>query len=214
MIIDIDLRGKTVVIFGGGTVGERKATKFLTAGANVIVASRDFTEKLRRLSSRKKLELIHVDLDAAPGKIRTLSSSADVVVVATNRPEINRRIGDEAKKRRIPVNVADNPYLGDFTMPDTSRIGEFRIAISTGGKSPAMSRFLRRRIEELIRDEDILMVRLQSYARKLVRARITDQQSRKKVLDIIMQDKKIRQMLKKRKLQDAKGLTRHIIGGY
>jgi len=213
MIIDMDLRGKTVVIFGGGTVGERKATKFLTAGASVIVASKDFTEKLRRLSSRKKLELIHADLETAPEKIKTLSSSANLIVVATNRPEINRRVGDEAKKRRIPVNVADRPYLGDFTMPDTSRIGEFRIAVSTGGKSPAMSRVLRNRIEELIRDEDILMVRLQSYARELARARIPDQWSRKKVLDTVMRDKKIRQALKKGRLQDAKHLTRRIIGG-
>ena len=212
MIIDLDLRGKTVLIFGGGTVGERKATKFLTAGANVIVASKDFTEKLRRLSFRKKVQLIHVDLDTGPEKIRALST-ADLVVVATNRPEINRRLGDEAKKRRVPVSIADNPYLGDFTMPDTSRIGEFRIAVSTGGKSPAMSRVLRRRIEELIHDEDILMVRLQSYARKLARARIADQQSRKKLLDIVMQDKKIRQMLKKHNLQNAKDLTRRIIGG-
>jgi len=212
VIIDLDLRGKTVLIFGGGTVGERKATKFLTAGANVIVASKDFTEKLRRLSFRKKVQLIHVDLDTGPEKIRALST-ADLVVVATNRPEINRRLGDEAKKRRVPVSIADNPYLGDFTMPDTSRIGEFRIAVSTGGKSPAMSRVLRRRIEELIHDEDILMVRLQSYARKLARARIADQQSRKKLLDIVMQDKKIRQMLKKHNLQNAKDLTRRIIGG-
>lgn len=216
MLIDIGLRGKTVVIFGGGTVGERKAAKFLAAGANVAVASKDFTERLRRLDLDGKLQLIPIYLDRGQEKeqIGNLASKADFVVAATNQPELNRRIADEAKKRRIHVNVVDNPQLGDFTMPDTSKIGEFRIAISTGGKSPAMSSFLRRRIEGLIRDEDIQMVRLQFYARKFAKARIPNQQSRKRALGCIMEDKRIRRLLRKGDFQEAKGLTRRIIRSY
>jgi len=213
MLIDISLRGKTVVIIGGGRVGERKAAKFLAAGANVAVASKDFTNRLKRMSVEGKLQLIPTYLDGGLEQIGNLTSKADFVIAASNEPELNRRISHEAKKRRIHVNVVDNPQLGDFTMPDTSKIGEFRIAISTDGKSPAMSSFLCRRIVGLIRDEDIQMVRLQSFARKLAKACIPNQQSRKRAVGVIMEDKRIRRLLKKGDLQQAKKITRRIIRG-
>jgi precorrin-2 dehydrogenase/sirohydrochlorin ferrochelatase len=213
MLIDMDLRGKTVLIIGGGRVGERKAAKFLAAGANVVVASKDFTEKLKRLSLGKKLRLVTADLETTPEQIESLASNADFIIAATNQARLNRRIAEEARKDRTHVSVVDNPNLGDFTMPVLSRIGEFHIAISTGGKSPVMSSYLRRRIEGIISEEDILMVRLQSYARKLAKAHIPNQRSRKRALCMILEDRKIRRLLKRGDFQGAKDLTKQIIAG-
>jgi precorrin-2 dehydrogenase/sirohydrochlorin ferrochelatase len=213
MLIDIDLRGKTVLVIGGGRVGERKAAKFLGAGANVVVASKDFTERLKRLSCGNKLRLVTADLETAPEQIVSLVSNVDFIIAATNQARLNRRIAEEARKDRIHVSVVDNPNMGDFTMPVLSRIGGFHIAISTGGKSPAMSSYLRRRIEEIIGKEDILMVRLQSYARKLAKAHIPNQRSRKRALYMIMEDRKIRGLLKKGDFRGAKDLTKQIIAG-
>jgi len=213
MLIDMDLRGKTVFIIGGGTVGERKAAKFLAAGAKVLVASKDFTEKLKQLSSDNKLQLMSIDLVAAPKSIGSLASNADFVIAATNQPGLNRRIAEEAKKKGTHVSVVDNPHLGDFTLPVISRIGEFHIAISTGGKSPAMSNLLRRRVEGSIREEDILMVKLQSYARELAKAHIPNQQSRKRALYTIIEDTRIKRLLKNGNFQEAKNLAKRIIKG-
>ena len=209
MLIDMDLRGKTVLIVGGGKVGERKAAKFLTAHANVLVASKEFTTRLKQLVD--KIQLVTVDLEVTPQVIRNLVSRADFVIAATNQSALNRRIAEEARKKRTHVSVADNPQLGDFTMPVLSSVGAFQIAVSTSGKSPAMSRVLRKRIEEMISEEDILMLRLQSYARRLAKAQIPDQRSRKKALDEIREDRRIKRSLKKDNLQEAKELTKHII---
>ena len=211
MLIDVDLRGRTVLIVGGGTVGERKAAKFLAAGAKVVVASKTFTERFKHWSLGGKLRLVAADLEIAPEQIGSLTSNADFVIAATNKSSLNRRVAEEAKKQRTHVNVADNPGLGDFTMPNIARVGGFHIAISTGGKSPAMSNFLRRRIEGIIGKEDILMVRLQAYARKLAKAHILNQQSRNRALCMIIEDRRIRRLLKKGKFQEAKGLTKRII---
>jgi len=211
MLIDMDLRGKTVLIVGGGKVGERKAAKFLTAHANVLVASKEFTTRLKQLSLVDKIQLVTVDLEVTPQVIRKLVSRADFVIAATNQSALNRRIAEEARKKRTHVSVADNPQLGDFTMPVLSSVGAFQIAVSTSGKSPAMSRVLRKRIEEMISEEDILMLRLQSYARRLAKAQIPDQRSRKKALDEIREDRRIKRSLKKDNLQEAKELTKHII---
>ena len=214
MLIDIDLRGRTVLIIGGGIVGERKAAKFRAAGAKVVVASKDFTERLKRLGSDNKLRLVCIDLAAVPQSIASLSSNADFVIAATNQPELNKRIAEEAKKQRTRVSVVDNPHLGDFTVPVISRIGEFHIAISTGGKSPAMSNLLRRRIEGIIHDEDILMVKLQFYARELAKAHIPNQQTRKRALYTILEDTRIKRLLENRKFQEAKNLAKRIIEDY
>ena len=214
MLIDIDFRGKNVLIIGGGRVGERKAAKFLAAGANLLVASKGFTERFTRLASENKLQLVPIDLMVAPESIRSLTSNSDFVIAATNQPALNRRIAEEAKKKRTHISVVDNPHLGDFTMPVISRVGEFHIAISTGGKSPAMSSLLRRRIEAIISEEDILMVRLQSNARKLAKAHIRNQQIRKRALCTIMEDTRIRRLLKDGNFQEAENCVKRIIKGY
>jgi precorrin-2 dehydrogenase/sirohydrochlorin ferrochelatase len=213
MLIDINLRGKTVLVIGGGIVGERKAAKFLAAGAKVVVASKDFTERFKQLSSDDKLQLRHVDLETAPQSIGKLVSKADFVIAATNNRELNKRIAEEAKKNRTHVNVVDSPHLGDFTMPVISRVGEFHIAISTGGKSPAMSNLVRKRVERIIREEDIMMVRLQSYARELAKTHIQNQQARKKILYTIIEDTRIRRLLEEGNFQEAKNLAKRIIKG-
>lgn len=213
MLIDIDLHGKTALIIGGGRVGERKAAKFMAAGANVVVASKDFTEKLKRLSSDNKLRIVPVDLTEAPESIGSIASNADFIIAATDQPGLNRRIAEETKKNRTHLNVVDNPHLGDFTMPVISRVGGFHIAISTGGKSPAMANLLRRRIEGIICEEDLLMVKLQSYARELAKAYMPNQQSRKKALYTIIADTRIRRLLKNGNFQGAKNLAKRIIKG-
>ena len=211
MLIDISLRGKTVLIIGGGIVGERKAAKFLAAGAKVVVASKDFTKRFKQLSSDNKPQLLHVDLERTPQSIGKLVSKADFVIAATNNQELNKRIAEEAKKNRTHVNVVDSPHVGDFTMPVISSVGEFNIAISTSGKSPAMSNLVRKRVEGVIREEDIMMVRLQSYARELAKTHIQDQQVRKKALYTIIEDTRIRRLLKNGNYQEAKNLAKRII---
>jgi len=211
MLVDIDFRGKIVLIIGGGRVGERKATKFLEAGAGVVVASKGFTGRLKRLGFENKLRLITVDLLKAPEKLASLTSNVDFVIAATNQSVLNKRIGEISKRKRRYVDVVDNPQLGDFTMPVISRIGEFDIAISTDGKSPAMSRLIRKRIEGMITEEDVLMVRLQAYARKLAKIHIARPASRRRVLLKIIQDSEIRHLLKNGDVQQAKHRAKQII---
>ncbi len=211
MLIDMNLLDKTVLIFGSGKVGERKAAKFLAAGAKVVVVSKDFVKGIKRLGANSKLQLVNADLDTDTLLIDSWISNADLVIAATNDHEINAHIAEKTRKRRTHVSVVDAPQLGDFTLPVISRVGEFQIAISTGGKSPAMARLLGKKVEEVIREQDILMVRLQAYSRELARIHFHRQQSRKKVLYTIIEDPRIRRLLKHGSFQEAKTLAKRII---
>ncbi len=70
------------------------------------------------------------------------------------------------------VYSVDNPALSDFILPAVAHIGDVKIAVSTSGKSPAMAKALRERIEKLIQPEDLLEIELQSHLRSILKEQI------------------------------------------
>ena len=75
---------------------------------------------------------------------------AFLVLTTTDDPVVNQRVADEARRRGILVNSADDPSNCDFILPAVVRRGSVQIAITTGGRSPALARHLRQQIETLI----------------------------------------------------------------
>lgn len=211
MLIDLKLDGKTVLIFGGGNIGEKKARKFSQTNSRVIVVSKDFSEGLKQLGQLEKVKLVEAKTDVDSPSTSSLISKSDLVIAATNNQKLNENIVKEARKRRILVCAVDMPTISDFYLPAIAQVGKIRIAISTGGKSPAMARILRKRVEELITNEDILQVSLQQYARKLARSHIPDTEIRRNVLYQIIQDRNVKRLLKEGNLEEAKVLAKQII---
>lgn len=214
MLIDFKLTGKTVLIFGGGKTGEKKAKKFSQANSTVIVVSKDFTDGLKRLSQQGKLKLVEAKLEIDSPSTASLISKSDLVIAATNDLTLNENFVNEARKRGILVCAVDMPSINDFNIPAIAHIGEIRIAISTGGKSPAMARILRKRVEEIITKEDVLQVELQHYARNLVKSHIPDEKARRDVLYKIIQNSSIKQLLKEGNLKEAEALAKQIVEKY
>lgn len=214
MLIDFKLTGKTVLIFGGGKTGEKKAKKFSQANSTVIVVSKDFTDGLKRLSQQGKLKLVEAKLEIDSPSIASLISKSDLVIAATNDPTLNENFVNEARKRGILVCAVDMPSINDFNIPAIAHIGEIRIAISTGGKSPAMAGILRKRVEEIITKEDVLQVELQHYARNLVKSHVPDEKARRDVLYKIIQNSSIKQLLKEGNLKEAEALVKQIVEKY
>ena len=67
-----------------------------------------------------------------------------------------------------------------------------------------MSKELRKKIEKVIKPEDIMQLELQSFARDILKTKIDDQKIRRKYLYTISEDKKIQILLKEGRLEDAK----------
>ena len=74
--------------------------------------------------------------------------SLQILFVAGLDAEISRALAGAARRAGIIVNVEDVPELCDFHMPAQVRRGDLLVAISTGGRSPALSRFLREDLEQ------------------------------------------------------------------
>ncbi len=143
----LDLRGKRCLVVGGGSVAVRKANDLVTAGASVCVISPDADPMLRALSQERVLELIEREY-----RVGDLAG-ARLVISATDDPEVNRAVATEAQRAGAWVNVVDDPPLCDFIVPAVVRRGDLVVAVSTGGKSPAMARALRQELEALLGPE-------------------------------------------------------------
>lgn len=199
----LDLNDRSVVIFGGGRVGERKALKFVYVAERVVIVSRDFTKNLRRLETKLgNLHLIEREIDLP--LIKKYVSGAFIVIAATNDPKLNSEIVSVARKLGKLVNWVDRPEGSDFVVPAMVRKKDIQIAISTGGKSPLVSRYLKSKVKEIITDDDVFMVELQDFARELAKRTILRQIDRKEILWQIFRDSSIRQLVKGGKYEEAK----------
>ena len=180
----LDLGGKEVVIFGGGGVGERKASLFCEH-AHVSVISREFTPLLNNLSGEGKIKLIKIK-DLSEKEMLQLMKNAFIVIPATNDATLNEKIARLAGESGKLINRVDD--MGDIIVPSVIRRGDIVIGISTLGQSPALSKYIRKKLEEVITPEFAQMSRLQNEFREALKPQVHDQKRRKEILWNIIND--------------------------
>ena len=109
------------------------------------------------------------------------------------------------------VYSVDNPAVSDFILPAVAHIGEVKIAVSTSGRSPAVARELRERIEKMITPEDLLEIELQTNVRGILKTQVPDSKARSEFVNSVLKDINIKQLLKEGKLLEAQELAMKLI---
>ena len=211
MLIEMKIANKQIIVVGGGKVGERKVQALIREGAKVTVASKDFTDYLLNLG---KSNTINLKKTEKTSELIGALTDFDIIIAATDDEEMNIKLSKQARKSRVPICVVDHPELCDFYFPATTDFGNLKIAVSTGGKSPAMASVLRERLEKSVTNEDVLQVELQDYARKILRSKIDSSSQRKKILYEIIADNQISTLIEEGKLEEAKKIAEEIINKY
>lgn len=176
----LDLSGRKIVIFGGGSVGERKAELF-SGCTDTLVASLEFSQRLQELEASGQVRLVRLDLLAASDyELKELISGAFIVIPATSNFELNQKITAIAQESDILINQVD--ALGSVVIPSVIKRGDLVIGISTLGHSPAVSKYTRKQIEGLITPEYSEMIRLQDELRSYLKQHVAEQRQRKAIL--------------------------------
>lgn len=146
------IRGRRVLLVGGGLVASGRLDKILSADAFVtIIAPRDGLHPLvvhrifNDVSSKQRITYLD----------RTFSGeedleNIDMVMTAIDNVEASRHIYSLAHERRIPINCADMPPECDFYFGSEIRRGPLQVMVSTGGKGPRLASMIRKKIEEVI----------------------------------------------------------------
>jgi precorrin-2 dehydrogenase/sirohydrochlorin ferrochelatase len=169
----LNLKGRRVVVIGGGEVAERKIETLLDTGASVVVISPQVTRRIATLSNQKKIEIRNRTY------LRGDCSDAALVFSATGDPEISVAVHQEATALGVFINTADQPAQCSFIMPAVVRRGDIGVAISTSGTSPALAARLRRKISGLIGPEYARLAELLSRIRPEIRGKIHSEGRRK-----------------------------------
>lgn len=139
--IFLDIKDKKCVIVGGGEVAARKAERLLDCGAKVFVISPRLSPELAAL--KEKAVICHIDAQYSGD----LMDGAVLIIGATDDEITNARVSHDARSKGIPVNIVDDPQKCDFILPALMQKGDLAITIGTGGKSPALARYLREELE-------------------------------------------------------------------
>ena len=137
----LDIREKKCVIIGGGEVAARKAERLLDCGAKVFVISPKVSPALAVLKEKKIISHIASQYSG------DLINGAALVIGATDDEKTNAAISLDAHSKGIPINIVDDPQKCDFILPSVVQRGDLAITIGTGGKSPALARYLREELE-------------------------------------------------------------------
>ena len=138
-----NLRGRLVLLVGGGDVALRKARLLSEAGARLRVVAPTIEPELLSLVQQRGGETLLQNYSADQ------LEGAQLVIAATDDGELNARVSRDAQARSLPVNAVDAPEHCTVIFPAIVDRSPLVIAVSTGGHAPVLARLTRARIETL-----------------------------------------------------------------
>ena len=165
---------------GGGDVAERKVQRLLECDARVVVIGRTLTPALEIMTKDGSIDWIEGDYDEAH------LHDAFLVIGATDKEEVNARISEDAREKGIVVNIADDPEKCDFILPSLFQRGDLTVAISTGGKSPALAKKMREELEGLYGPEYLILLNLLGAIREKIKARGASPDDNKRLFEVLV----------------------------
>ncbi len=160
----LQLQARPAVVVGGGHVAARKVELLLRSGARVTVIAPELLDELRRLADQGRFEYV------CAGFADSHLDDADIAVAATSDREVNAQVSASARRRRIPVNVVDDPELSTFIFPAIIDRSPIVVAVSSGGQAPVLARRLREQLEALLPTRLGALARFMGERRKAVQS--------------------------------------------
>jgi precorrin-2 dehydrogenase / sirohydrochlorin ferrochelatase len=158
--VNLVLDGRRCLVVGGGKVALRKVEGLLACGGRVTVVAPKVADELRSLP---------VEIEERPWRPDDLEGMW-LVIAATDDPAVNRAVYDAGQRAGVWVNGADDPANCSFTLPSVVRRGDLQVTVSTGGRSPALATWLRRRLEGEIGPEYAVLLDLLATERDGLKA--------------------------------------------
>ncbi|MCB0995195.1 MAG: bifunctional precorrin-2 dehydrogenase/sirohydrochlorin ferrochelatase [Acidimicrobiales bacterium] len=142
--VNLILIGQPVLVVGGGPVAARKVAALAAAGARVTVVAPTAVDAIAGDARVRWHQRLYQRGEVA---------SYRLAVTATDDAEVNAQVARDGSAAGVFVNSADDPANCTFTLPSVVRRGDLQVAVSTNGRSPALSRWVRRQLEQVIGDE-------------------------------------------------------------
>lgn len=172
----LKLRGRKVVVVGGGSVAAAKLPALVSAGARVTVVAPSISDPIRQARGVRLLER----------RFRASDLDGAWFVVAAAPPGVNRRVAAAARRRRLFVNVVDDPRHATAYAGAVVRKGGVTLVISTGGHAPGLAALLRQALDAVLpEDLDAWLHEAGRARRGWIERRIPMAERRPLLLDVL-----------------------------
>lgn len=186
------LKGVPVLVVGGGEVAYRKAVGIIETGCALTVVAPTLIPAFERLLARENVRW-------QPRPYRQGEAGEYFLVLsATDDPITNQQVYRDAHASGRLVNVADRPELCTFFVPATLHRGPLKIAVSTSGACPALSRHLRLELEAMLPERYATLLEWLEYIRSSMRLKIRSADRRRVYMARIVASKASRDFLEGR----------------
>ena len=198
MIIDLHLNEKTVVIVGAGNEALKRIKLLEPEGCKIIVIGEKPNSEIIKLSQKKKITLKKTKITSM---LFLKKYKPFLVIASTTDSSLNQKIVQTAKKMKILSYASDSPDSSDISYLSLIDIKKtIKVGISTGGGSPIMAKKIKSKTEKCLQknisDQDIELIKIQKFARSESKKYILTQTERKKFLYELMNDKRVKELLK------------------
>ena len=208
MIVDLNLKGRNILVIGAGMEGAKRIKSLSNQDCKIIIVSETVNESLYEIEG-KNTPIIIIRRKIEDPNIIDEFSDIFIVFASTNDPFLNKKIIARAKEKGIISYSIDDASSSDFFFTSIINIDEtIQIAISTSGKSPLMSKIIRDRIENAIKNiigkKDTDNIKIQEFAREHVRNYIKNQHERRMFLYSLVDDQEIQELVAKNNMNKVK----------
>jgi siroheme synthase-like protein len=168
-----DISDKTFLVIGAGKVAQEKVHRLLLFQTHIVVLAKEVPEEFEAFFRESG---IPVQQEAYRREVLSLG---DYIIAATNDQSLNQQIAEDAGEQRKPINVVDNAELCTFIFPAVVKNGDLAVGITTNGKSPAASSYVRKTLEEMLPEHMGDIIRRMGEMRNRISEEIGSQQMRK-----------------------------------
>lgn len=189
----VDLKQKDCLVIGGGNVARRKVELLLESEARVRVISIELCSELRKLFDEGKITWSKKRFQAED------LQKPFLVICATDDSTVNSEVSKLCREKAVPVNVVDDPSKCSFHVPAVLRRGDLTITVSTGGKSPLLSGYIRSELEEQFDNEYADYLELLGRVRERIALEISDSEKRREILECLLESDLLKYIKEDRK---------------
>ena len=198
LIIDLHLNGKTVIVVGAGNEALKRIKLLQNEGCKIIVIGEKPNSEITKLSKSKKIKFKKIKITSS---LFLKTYKPFLVIASTTDSSLNQKIVQTAKKMKILAYASDSPDSSDISYLSLIDIKKtIKIGISTNGGSPIMAKKIKSDVEKCVQknisDEDIELIKIQKFARTESKKYILIQTERKKFLYELMNDIRVKELLK------------------
>jgi precorrin-2 dehydrogenase/sirohydrochlorin ferrochelatase len=201
----IDLQEKNVVVIGQYRILEFKIQKLIDAGAKIRYISDTLSPNLKQYVESGQITYVNEKYNEKH------LEDAWLVICGSDDSDLKKRIQQATTQRHLFCNFVDETIPSSFISPSVITKGDIIISISTKGKSPALNKLLKKKINEFVGEEYQKFAELMGKIRSMILNNISNQKDRAELFDSIVQNQVIFNLLKQNKTSEAEKIVNQIV---